>query len=228
VSISSRGAQANSLSWAGVVSSRGRYVLFTSDASNLVPGDTNGTADVFVRDRRTGKTKGVSVSLHGAQGRGQSDGAWLTGDGRYALFGSYAANLVPGDTNGEPDVFVRDLGAGTTERVSVGKGGAQANGSSGALGRTVTRDGRYVVFLSAATNLVPGDTNGANDVFVRDRKLGTTERVSVPAAGGQANGPSIDPLSLSGDGRFVAFTSEATNLVKGDTNGTQDVFVRTR
>jgi Tol biopolymer transport system component len=115
--------------------------------------------------------------------------------------------------------------AGTTERVSIETDGGQANDSSGSA--VLSADGRFVAFSSNASNLVPGDTNGANDVFIRDRQAGTTKRVSIKTDSGQANDSSGEP-ALSADGRFVAFTSHATNLVPGDTNGWADVFVHRR
>jgi hypothetical protein len=136
---------------------------------------------------------------------------------------SAATNLVAGDTNGVSDVFVRDRAAGTTERISVGLGGAQANGNS--LGSSISADGRYVAYESLATNLVAGDTNANYDVFVYDRSNGTTTRASVSSAGAQGNAASLY-TSLSPDGRYVGFNSIATNLVSGDTNGVRDVFVR--
>jgi Tol biopolymer transport system component len=127
----------------------------------------------------------------------------ISSDGQIVAFDSNATDLVAGDTNGVFDVFVRDRGAGTTQRVSVSNGGAQANDFSGAA--DVSGNGRFVAFESGATNLVAGDTNGVNDIFVRDRLAGTTERVSVESGGQQLNG-SIEP-AISGDGRFVVFTS---------------------
>src|SRR4051794_23019469 len=167
VSVSSKEVQGNGPSFSiGGTSTYGRYVVFESDATNLVPGDTNKVPDVFVRDRKTKKTVRVSVGSRGEQGNRASDAGWITGDGRYVIFSSDASNLVAGDTNGTTDVFVRDLRAGTTKRVSVGQGGTQGNGGSGAgIGRAITRDGRYVAFTSHATNLVPGDTNGYIDAL---------------------------------------------------------------
>src|SRR5439155_1190150 len=123
------------------------------------------------------------------------------------------------------DVFVHDRLTGTTERVSVDSAGTQGNSDS--VDASISADGRFVAFYSSANNLVPGDTNGAEDVFVHDRLTGTTERVSVDSAGTQGNSESFLP-SISADGRFVAFYSDATNLVPGDTNGFEDVFVHDR
>jgi Tol biopolymer transport system component len=149
----------------------------------------------------------------------------MSSDGRYVAFYSEANNLVTGDTNGGRDVFVRDRDTSTTERVSVGSAGAQGNDWSD--GAPISADGRYVAFRSAASNLVPGDTNIAIDVFLRDRTMGATERVSMDSADAQGNGTSWT-VSITADGRYVAFQSEATTLVPGDTNGVDDVFVRDR
>src|SRR5262249_45043093 len=131
------------------------------------------------------KVERISVSADGAQGNGSSFFVATSADGRYVAFESFAGNLVPGDTNGKADVFVRDRLTGSIERVSVSSSGVQGNGASGLP--SISADGRYVVFESDADNLVPGDTNAATDVFVRDRVLGTTTRVSVSSSGAQGN-----------------------------------------
>ncbi len=223
VSVGPGGAQANGSSHRPAVSAHGRYVAFSSFASNLVPGDTNGSFDVFVRDQLTHQTRRVSVGPGGAQANSYSDNPAISAHGRYVAFSSFASNLVPGDTNGTFDLFVWDRTTQVTRRVSVGPGGAQANDSS--FAPVVSADGRYVAFYSWASNLVPGDTNGTGDVFVRDlRAGGETRRVSIGPGGAQANDFSYDP-AISADGEHVAFTSDASNLVAGDTNGTADVFV---
>ena len=147
----------------------------------------------------------------------------MTADGRFVTFTSASANLVVGDGNGDSDVFVRDVVAGTTTRVSVSTSGGDADGY-GSFGH-IAADGRYVAFLSDAGNLVAGDTNGVDDVFVRDRQANTTRRVSLGPGGRQANRESYS-ASVSADGRLVAFESFASNLVPGDSNDTGDVFVR--
>ena len=171
-----------------------------------------------------GSTKRLSVNSAGAPGNSSSPGPAVSTDGRYVTFSSDASNLVAGDTNSTTDVFVHDTATGTTRRVSVDSAGTQANDSS--HGQAVSADGRYVVFNSAASNLVAGDTNGKDDVFVHDTATGTTRRVSVDSAGTQADFGSQPGVSVSADGRYVAFSSLASNLVAGgDTNGTNDVFV---
>ena len=226
VSVSSSEAQGSGVSFAPRVSPDGRFVVFESAAPNLVTGDTNGRTDIFLRDRQAGTTVRVSVGAGGVGGNFDSYLASVSADGRYVAFQSIASNLVAGDTNGVSDVFVRDLQSGTTSRVSVGAGGAQGTGGDSTLAR-ISADGRYVVFQSAATNLVAGDTNAALDVFVRDRQTGTTTRVSVTNGGAQANAASGE-AQISSDGRYVVFTSTGTSLVAGDTNGLSDVFVRDR
>ena len=291
VSTDVTGGQGNGVSYAPHISADGRYVAFDSDASNLVPGDTNGTGDVFVRDLQTGAITRVSTDVNGGQGNHQSLNESISADGRYVTFTSLASNLVPGDTDFVPvgtwfgsDVFVRDLWTGAITCISTDANGNPANNSGGggssisADGRylafesqrtnlvpgdtsiytggdvfvrdlqtgAITRvstdvngqqgtdfsvnpsmsaDGRYVVFYTASSNLVPGDTNNAHDVFVRDMQSGAITRVSTDVNGGQGNGASYAP-SISADGRYVAFTSVASNLVPGDTNGTGDIFVR--
>jgi Tol biopolymer transport system component len=175
-------------------------------------------------------TERVSVDSAGNEGNGDSFFADVSEEGRFAAFASVASNLVPGDTNGARDVFVHDRETGATERVSVDSfGNQEPTASSSALNYppSISGDGRYVAFESYAFMLVPGDTNFASDIFVHDRQTGTTQRVSIDSSGNQSNGDSFDP-SISGDGRFVAFQSDATNLVAGDTNGLMDIFVHDR
>jgi Tol biopolymer transport system component len=215
VSVSSAGVQANGMSAEQAISADGRYVAFESDASDLVPGDTNQSTDVFVQDRRTGRTSRVSVASDGGQGSGGYPA--ISADGRYVAFVSYSPALVPGDSNGVADVFVRDRRAGTTSRVSVG--------DAISFSPDISADGRYVTFLSDAANLVPGDTNDLTDVFVQDRRTGTTRRITVSATGAQADNISSS-AAISADGRRVTFASAASNLVPDDTNGVEDVFVR--
>ncbi|WNM62462.1 FG-GAP-like repeat-containing protein [Candidatus Nitrospira neomarina] len=225
VSVATGGGQANGESLEPAISANGRYVAFRSDATNLVPGDTNGTTDVFVHDRQTGITSRVSVATGGGQSNNNSFTPALSADGRFVAFHSFANNLVPGDTNGVLDVFVHDRQTGATTRVSVATGAIQGNNTSRA--GFLSANGGLVAFESDATNLVPGDTNGVRDLFIHDRQTGVTTRVSVATGGGQVNGESVD-AELSADGRYVTFQSDATNLVAGDTNGVGDVFVHDR
>jgi len=178
VSVGACGVQADAASEWASISSDGRHVAFESFASNLVPGDTNNTYDVFVRDLATGVTERVSVSSSGAQADGGSFEPSISSDGRFVAFSSVATNLVTGDTNNVRDIFVRDRVAGTTTRVNVATGGAQALGLISTT-PAISGDGRRVAFVSFASNLVHGDTNNTGDIFLRDRAAGTTTRVSV-------------------------------------------------
>jgi Tol biopolymer transport system component len=223
VSVTSAGAPGNGSSYEPSISGDGNVVAFVSDASNLPGNDTNGLPDVYVRVRSAGKTRRVSVSSAGAQGNDWSRDAAVSEDGRFVAFMSQATNVVGGDSNGVPDVFVRDRLLGKTRRVSVSS--AEAQGNRGSAAPAISADGRYIAFYSRATNLVGRDTNGSEDVFVRDRSAGKTRRASVRFDGAQAHGRSLYP-EIAGSGRFVAFISGATNLVTGDTNGFLDVFLR--
>jgi Tol biopolymer transport system component len=225
VSVDSAGTQSDGDSFNPLLSDKGRFVGFDSDATNLVVGDTNGHRDVFLHDRKTGATSRMSVDSVGAQGDAESSDPSVSSNGRLLAFRSAATNLVIGDTNGKGDIFVHDRKTGVTERVSVNSAGLQTDGENGSP--WMTPNGRFVAFESAASNLVAGDTNGQVDVFVRDRKKGITERVSVTTAGAQADFASFNP-ELSSNGRFVVFQSDATNLVAGDTNGMTDIFVHDR
>jgi Tol biopolymer transport system component len=222
VSVSSSGMEGNGSSNKPSISPDGRYVSFWSSASNLVEGDTNGFPDVFMHDRSTGETTTVSIASDGVQANGESGWSSISLVGRYAAFESWASNLVISDTNGASDIFVHDRDSGMTTRVSVASDGTQGN--RGSTRPSISADGRYVAFESSASNLVSGDTNGRVDIFVHDLTTGETIRVSVASDGTQANNWSYTP-SISMDGRYVAFESSATNLVIGDTNGYHDIFV---
>ncbi|MCA9896608.1 MAG: PD40 domain-containing protein [Anaerolineales bacterium] len=227
VSVASDGTEGNAFSWGSSISADGRYVAFSSDASNLVSGDTNGTRDIFVYDRQTSQTTRVSIASDGTEGNADSD-YYLSNsaDGRYVAFQSDASNLVSGDTNLATDVFVHDQQTGQTTRVSVASDGTEGNADTSGF-TIISADGRYVAFQSDASNLVSGDTNLATDIFVHDRQTGQTTRVSVASDGSEGNDVSYKP-TISADGRYVAFQSYASNLVSGDTNGTGDDFVHDR
>ncbi len=229
-SVSSDGAQANRAALFPAISGDGRYVVFQSDADNLVADDTNAASDIFAHDRVTGTTTRVSVASDGTQATGDSETPSISADGRYVTFTSLASDLIEEDTNEDRDVFVHDRDTGATELVSVASDGTQGDVASGGLGAgpaRVSSDGRYVVFGSFASNLVPDDAETYDDVFVRDRLLGMTECASLSSAGGVGNGHSMYP-SISGDGRYVVFYSEADNLAPEDANEVSDVFLRDR
>ena len=265
------------------ISSSGRYIAFGSRAPNLNPEDTSlpSVFDIFVHDSSTNRTALASVPLPGEVADESSFQPSLSGDGQLVAFISLVEHLVSGDDNGTFDVFVRNLVSGTTARVSESSNGVPGNGAS--LGPKISTDGRYVAFLSEATNLVAGDTNGVTDLFVKNLATGNTRRMNVSTAGTQADEeacchaisedgryvafgtfamlvPAADrdwgvfvrdrqsntiaqvaltldgdeaadlrsEISISGDGRYVAFVSSRSNVVAGDDNGRADVFVRDR
>jgi Tol biopolymer transport system component len=217
---------ATGASGAASISANGRWVTFSSVAEDLVGNDGNGQEDVFVRDLQTGVTSLVSIDRQGSSsGTGRSYGPVLTPGGRTVAFLSNANDLVADDDNDAFDVFVRDLNAGTTSLVSLGRDGI-GGGRADSWGPIVSPNGRYVVFSSAARNLVVGDRNQAADVFLRDLRQGTTTLVSCSRNGKRtANGAST-ALGVSASGRYVLFTSQADNAAAGDRNGASDLFVR--
>jgi Tol biopolymer transport system component len=226
VSVASDGTQGNNMSGrfsAPALSRDGQVTAFDSTATNLVPNDMGQFADVFVHDSSTGVTERVSVSTGGRQGNADSQRPSVDRHGRFVAFDSSAGNLVSHDTNQLLDVFVRDRARGKTLLVSGGMNGASGNGSS--FGASISASGRFVAFVSDASNLVQGDTNNVRDVFVRDLVAGTTQLVSV-ASDGTLENSSAAPPSINADGTKVAFASFATNLVPNDTNDQFDVFVR--
>ena len=190
--------------------------------------------EIFVYDRLTQTTESIASDYtHGLD----ADSISFSADSRYVSFGSGSPNLIDDDTNNTSDIFVYDRLSHTTERVSIGSDGAQAiegsyQGSyfssiSGSYYSSISADGRFVAFQSLAPNLVAEDTNDNIDIFVYDRLNHTTERVSIATDGTEGNGSSLYP-SISGDGRYVVFTSNASNLVSGDTNGETDTFIYDR
>lgn len=282
VSVAPQGEDSNGPSGESALSANGRYVVFGSNASNLVAGVENQNGDAFLYDQSTGETTRVSVGQQGVIPDGFSGMPTLSADGRFVAFVSQATNLVPEDNNGRLDVFVYDRTIGTTMRVSVGPMGEEMDKDSifptisadgryvafeasdniystgwvksqwdvyvydrqtetakrvtidqqegdpiGEFHPAISGNGRYVAFASSASNLVTGDGNGFQDIFVYDLQTETTERVSVNPQGGDPNGGSFWP-SLSADGRYIAFTSGASNLVVGDENEILDVFVYDR
>ncbi|HUR86199.1 MAG TPA: hypothetical protein VMY78_12720 [Solirubrobacteraceae bacterium] len=225
-SVSAAGAEADAASGEPDISEDGRLVVFTSSATNLVPGDANGHDDVFVRELSTGAVTLVSADSAGAASDGDSSAPAISPDGRYVSFSSRATNLVSDDDDDVADVFLRDLETGATERVSITpRGGGQNRALAGrAQVSDVSRFGRFVVFESDATNLVAGDRNRRTDVFLRDRATEGTRRVSLSTTSEEAGGASFLP-SITPDGRFVSFASRADDLVPENAEGL-DVFVR--
>lgn len=208
------------------ISGDGRFVTFRS--AGFESQATNDVQEIYRFDQSTGDFALVSVAADGSDPDSSSNTSAVSDDGRFVAFLSYATNLVPGDGNREAggqgaDVFVRDLLQGTTVRVSVADDGSEAEGASFLEG--MSGDGRRVAFTSSAEGLTPADRHQGVDVFVRDLGLARTELVSAANSGAPANGPSRG-ADISRDGRSVAFTSFAANLVDGDGNDARDAFVR--
>jgi len=224
VSVNSSGQQGNDESTRPSLSADGRYIAFSSDADNLVAGDTNLERDVFVHDRVTTMTVRISVGPGGTQSNDKSDRPSISATGRYVAFYSDATNLIAIDSNGARDIFVHDRdpdedgvfdeGNGITSLASVSTYGLRGNGDSSRP--SISADGRHVAFHTEASNLVDGDSNGFDDVLVHDRDTGVTVRISVNSSGFQALVGDSDRPSVSGDGRFIAFYSYAGNLVETD------------
>jgi uncharacterized repeat protein (TIGR01451 family) len=206
ISVSSTGLRTNSDAYHPAVSGDGRFVAYVSGASSLVVGDTNGFSDIFVYDRQTCRTTRVSVNSIGEQGNGSSSAPDISDDGRFIVFESYARNFHPNADNVQ-DVFLHDRQSGQTTRISGGLNGTEGYGEV----PSISADGRYVVFSSGTDNLVPSDINGRSDVFRYDRQTDTLSTVSLGSDGTQANGDSGFG-DISGDGRYITFVSNATNL----------------
>jgi hypothetical protein len=212
------GTEGNGDSFSAAISGDGKKVGFWSSATNQVTDDTNGFRDVFVRDRSTATTTRVSVGV--SQANSTSEDPTLSGDGSRIAFSSLATNLVSGGTNGESGIFLRANNVTTTA--------TGVNPDSPSLKPAISSDGRYIAFMSLASNLVPNDTNGAQDIFVYEVATRTRVRASVASDDTQGNLDSQSPPSISDSGRYIAFWSTADNLVSGDSNGVNDVFVRDR
>jgi hypothetical protein len=225
VSVSSHEAQANDFSQYADMSTHGRYVVFISQASNLVRNDTMGGADVFVRDRARGTTRLVSVSSNGEQMNAGAFYTAISSTGRYVLFSSDADNLVRGDSNGEADVFLRDRVAGITERVSVASGETQLAGGAWWGSFAVSTDGRYVALNLFILGLPPEDasSDAVLGVYRRDRSNDTTLPVSVNAIGQIDD--AFDPV-MTPSGRFIAYSSYSSNMVPNHIEDSTDVLLR--
>jgi len=225
VSVNSEGIQGNAPSSFPVVSSNGRYVAFESDATNLVADDTKNYVDVFVHDRETRETTRVSLSSTGKQLNSSSYGASISGDGRYVVYASDSRSVVSGDTNKVTDVFFHDRETGNNQRLSLNNEGIEGNAASHEP--RISLDGQYVVFISRASNLVPNDTNGNEDIFLRNLTTQTTTRISVNNQGQEGDNDSFAP-HISGNNHYIVFNSKANNLVNDDDNNTVDVFIYDR
>ncbi|MBI3847249.1 MAG: PD40 domain-containing protein [Planctomycetes bacterium] len=222
VSVDVSGTPGNGESTGCVVSLDGSTEAFVSEASNFVANDTNGQADIFVRNRSTGVITRASVSSTGVQGQFQSAHPVLSMDGLVVAFESDAYNLVPMDVNGSKDIFAYEVLTGTTTRVSLSTGGGEVMGNS--FNPTISGDGRFVAF-DATARYDTGDTNGYQDIYMTDRLTGVTTRVNLGPGGAQSNDFS-GSCQLSSDGLWIAFVTRATNIVLGDANRRQDVILR--
>jgi Tol biopolymer transport system component len=212
-----------------VMSEDGRWVAFLSSASDLVTNSLLGDYHCYLHDLKAGTTTLVDVGTNGVgSALDLLAGPVISADGRFVGFSTGDPNIVPADRNRASNVFLRDAPSGNTELISVhdpGLPGVTANGSSSVSAACASTDGRFVTFFSEADDLVTNDLNGVRDIFVRDLTSGSTTLVSVGLNGLAANGLSTEP-AISANGRFVAFSSFATNLVNGDTGLFEDVFVR--
>lgn len=229
VNVASDGTEANAKP-GGVfsISGDGELILFASRATNLVAGDTNGENDIFLHERSTGLTTLVNISATGNQTSARSRGSHISSDGRWAAFMSDGTELTGMDTNGFSDVFVKDLLNLQIERISDAADGSQSNGEIVGDAR-ISSDGRWVAFGSSANNLIANDNNGASDVFVRDRQTGQTTRVTENSNGIGQDGNSLSSHHISGNGRFVTYSSDSTNIVPtGITNSLTQIFVHDR
>lgn len=220
VSIASDGTQADGSSGGWSISADGSFVVFGSDAANLVAGDTNAHSDIFVHERQSQQTTRVSVASDGSQANGDSYEGVISADGRFIAFSSAATNLVLPDTNGYTDIFLHDRQTGETTRISVTSDGSQFNGSEMP---SISADGRFIAFMARADN-ISGCSSGGRNIFVYDRQMDEMICVSTAADGTPANHNSSNPV-ISADGRYVTFSSDASNLVPGDTNNQSDIFV---
>ncbi|MCC2653770.1 MAG: hypothetical protein K0Q60_3936 [Microvirga sp.] len=209
------------------LSANGNRLAFGSAGSNLVPDDNNGTVDVFVKDLASGHTMRASTAADGTEANDVSSAGSLSADGHIVAFWSAATNLVPGDTNNAIDVFVKNLDTGAIALASSNAHRMPGNGNSFSFDGSpaLSADGTRVLFSSLADNLVPRDTNGTYDTFVKDLRTGEVTRVSVSASGQQINGDSVGS-AISADGTKMLFASAADNLVRDDTNGLVDLFVK--
>ena len=227
VSITSTGAEAlGGDSMNPSISDDGTLIVFESEATNLVVGDSNSDKDIFMHDTATGTSIRISTTTTGLETTNDSRNAKISGDGEWIVFET-DASLQPSDTNNISDIYLYEVASGTITRISENTDGTQSNGIS--RNPSLSSDGRYIVFESAATTLVSGDTNGAFDIFLYDRILDNLERVNLTIGNTQSAGSSYRP-SVSDDGNRVVFESDATDLIGAfnDTNGNRDIFIRLR
>ncbi|MCB9434604.1 MAG: PD40 domain-containing protein [Ardenticatenaceae bacterium] len=225
VSVTSDGNEGHGDSNWPAISADGRFVTYHSNAPDLVNNDTNGVRDIFLHDRSTGNTERITININNSSPNGNSFRPTFSGNGRYITFYSDASDLVADDDNSVKDIFVYDRETRIMERITRHYDGSIVDGDS--MNPVMNENGRFVAYYSWATKLVTDDNNGLRDVFVYDRQAGSTERVSLASDGSEGNGTSLWP-AINDNGRFVAFQSDATNLVDNDHNLSFDVFVHDR
>lgn len=217
ISVDSSGNQANGSSSTPKISGNGKYIVYISAATNLVSGDTNGYNDVFRYNISTGATERVSVSSTGVEANNQSLSPNTDLEGRFVVFTTQSTNLDVTDGNGQYDIVLKDMNSGSATYISQSDAGVLSNGSSSSA--SISCDGRYVAFTSGGSNLVSGDTNGYDDVFVTD--MLSTRTVTNATLGGNGWSTTSD---ISCDGKYILYTSSATNQISGDTNDVTDAF----
>lgn len=225
VSVSSTGIQGNGNSYQPSLSADGRYVAYQTEAENIAIGDSNGVSDIVVYDRQTGAVSRMSLDSQGRQSNGASINPCISGDALFVVFESKATTLVNGDFNGVSDIFLRDIAAAKTTRISINDAGFEANDDS--YNPVISSDARFIAFESRARNLIKGDNNKRRDIYVRDRKFGKITRESIPDSRTDADGHSFN-AAVSANGEVIAFDSIATDMIIDDTNGVSDVFTRNR
>ncbi len=246
ISVAESGVQGNRNSEQASISDDGRFVAFASDSTTLlgIQFDENGEPitddddnpigvignnfyDIFVKDHWTGEIERISVPMGGTDANGPSFRPRISGDGRWVVFHSDATNLVPGDSNGSTDVFLKDRHTGSLRRVSVGINGAQGNQNS--QNASISADGRWIVFESEATNLTGDDINGVADIFLYDAQAGKlVRRVNVTSDGMEARGGHSRFPRISANGRHITFESRATNLTSDSPTGLWEIYVHDR
>lgn len=231
VSIGNGNVEANNLTFAeNDISDNGTLIVYASNATNLIGGDTNGFTDIFVFDRGLGAVARASITFNEIQTNGPSYKPVISGDGRFVAFRSQASNIVANRSSTQPDIFLFDRAGQPGARmaqINVHSNGTPANQEDNNGRIAINSNGNFIAFDSIATNLVGNDTNGRRDIFLRDRTTNKTTRISLGLNGAQANGHSSHP-AISATGRYIAFRSEANNLVEGDTNNFADIFVYDR
>lgn len=223
LSVNADGIEGNASSSMASISADGRYIAFSSHASNLAPTDPDKNADIFLVDRLTNTLSHVTQTIDGTPSNGDDFNPVLSADGRYLAFQSSSSNLITGDNNTAVDIFSYDRTTQTIQRISVGNGGEEANGNS--TYPSISADGQQISFASLANNLVANDANNASDIFLHNRQTQQTQLISQAINGLPANQGSFRP-AISGNGQLVVFESLADDLVTADANGMMDIFLR--